>query len=85
MKLVKSPILIGLVCFGLGVGAVLILQKFVLTPKDAHRAASSSALHALRDVRPLFDQFYNDDFFSSSRDPFEQMRKMRERMMKEFE
>lgn len=32
----------------------------------------------------LLDQFYNDDFFGSSKDPFKEMRRMREHMAKEF-
>jgi HSP20 family molecular chaperone IbpA len=30
------------------------------------------------------DSFFNDDFFNSSNSPFEEMRKMQERMMKQF-
>lgn len=33
----------------------------------------------------LLDHFYDDDFFAQNRDPFEQMRKMRKEMMKDFE
>ena len=33
---------------------------------------------------PNFDQMFDDDFFGHSRDPFEEMRRMQDRMLKQF-
>lgn len=84
MRFIKTKLFIGLACFVLGIGVVLLAQKYLLKSKD-DLISGSPSLHAMQSMNSLFDQFYNDDFFSSSRDPFDQMRKMRERMMKEFE
>jgi HSP20 family molecular chaperone IbpA len=83
MKSVIPKIAIGLACFILGIGSVLFFQKFEIRPK--HSESTPPGLHAMRDVNSMFDQFYGNDFFGNSRDPFESMRKMREQMMKEFD
>ncbi|MBL7715694.1 MAG: Hsp20/alpha crystallin family protein [Bdellovibrionales bacterium] len=77
MKIFESKILIGFLCFLVGIGAVLAAQKLLVPPKKELVFASG--------MKPMLDQFYDDEFFSRSRDPFEQMRKMRNRMIKEFD
>jgi HSP20 family molecular chaperone IbpA len=70
---IKNRIVIGLIFFILG-GAITygVLQS---------RAKNQSFT---KNMNPLLDEFYGDNFFDTSRDPFEQMRKMRERFGKEF-
>ena len=81
MKPIYSKALFGLAMFSLGVTAVLLAQKFYLEPRN--QKASTFAFDS-RKLDPLFDQFYNDDFFEKSNDPFKEMRNMRERMLKQF-
>jgi HSP20 family molecular chaperone IbpA len=84
MKPIYSKILIGLVCFGLGVGSMLVTQK---SKKEKPQTISLAApLVDQKDsgTDQLLDHFFNDDFFGKSQDPFDQMRKMREKMMKQF-
>jgi HSP20 family molecular chaperone IbpA len=85
MKPIFSKISIGLVCFALGVGSMLVTQK---AAKEKQQAISF--VHPLVGQKDsgtdqLLDHFFNDDFFGKSEDPFDQMRKMREQMMKQFD
>lgn len=81
MNINKSKIAIGVVSFGFGIASVFAAQHLMA----AHKPESKPLLsHNQLKVDPLFDQFFNDDFFGRSRDPFEEMRRMRERMAKEF-
>lgn len=83
MKILKSKVLIGLVCFVLGVAAALLIQK--LNSKPAITFLASNPPHALKNMDSIFDQFYDDDFFGRSGDPFENMRKMRKQMLQQFD
>jgi HSP20 family molecular chaperone IbpA len=79
----QKKIAIGILCFVLGVGAMFGAQTLWLNkPKPG---TSEPLALAQRNMDSLFDQFYNDDFFGRSHDPFEEMRRMRERMLKDFE
>lgn len=69
MKAFKSKVLIGLVCFVLGVAAALLVQK--LNSKPAITLLASNPTHAMKYMDSLFDPFYDDDFFGRSGDPFE--------------
>jgi HSP20 family molecular chaperone IbpA len=75
MNTLKSKVMIGFVCFALGIGAVLLTQKF--SEKHEMKIANIDSNHSI--------QFYNDDFFGKSNDPFEQMRKMRKQMLDQFD
>lgn len=83
MKAVKNSWFIGIVCFLLGAGSMFGAQRFFL--KERRSNVDFFASHSPRSMDPLFDQFFNDDFFGRSRDPFEDMRRMREKMMRQFE
>jgi HSP20 family molecular chaperone IbpA len=78
----QNKIVIGVLCFALGLGAMYGAHVFWLKPKPV---LSDSISVGPRNMDSLFDQFYNDDFFGRSRDPFEEMRRMRERMLKQFD
>ncbi len=83
MKFFKEKWFIGVLCFALGGASMFGVQKLLL--KERHSNLDLFASRAPRSMDPLFDQFFNDDFFDRSRDPFEEMRQMRERMMRQFE
>jgi HSP20 family molecular chaperone IbpA len=84
MKPIYSKILVGLVCFGLGVGSMVISQR--ATKEKPPSTSFAAPLVGQKDsgTDQLLDHFFNDDFFGKSEDPFSQMRKMREQMMKQF-
>lgn len=83
MKIIRSKVFISALFFVLGIGAVLAVQRFLAKPSDKLELATTS--HSTKTMDSLFDQFYDDDFFGRTHDPFEQMRKMRKRMMKDFD
>lgn len=83
MKILQSKLFIGSLSFLLGVSAILIGQRIFEKPKQSLDVIPK--LHSTYKMDSLLDQFYNDDFFGNAHDPFEQMRKMRKRMMKDFD
>jgi len=99
MNFTKSTLAISLGTFILGAGAMYGLQNYKLSPKanlergetvaetkeESTPATPRKLTFKNSKMKSIFDQFYNDDFFDRSHDPFEEMRKMRERMMKDFE
>lgn len=76
-NILSSRLFLALFSFALGVGSLVLYQKY-FRPKP-------EPLSSLKNIDPLFDQFYNDSFFSRSLDPFESMRQMRKHMEKQFE
>lgn len=83
MKIIQSKLFIGSLSFFLGVCAILLGQKLFQRPKQNLDIVSN--LHSTNRMDSLLDQLYDDDFFGSAHDPFEQMRKMRKHMMKDFD
>lgn len=63
----------------MGIFSLHIYQKYL------SRVKITMSESEVKNINPLFDQFYNDDFFNTSNDPFESMRKMREQMEKQFD
>jgi HSP20 family molecular chaperone IbpA len=82
MNILKSKWFLGLVCFVLGIGAVLLAQK--LTPKRGVSLLASNPPHLVLDRDPLLDGFYSNDPLGKASDPFEEIRTMRKQMLKEF-
>lgn len=82
MKLIQSKLFISSVSFVVGIAAVLLGQKYLYRPKQKLEIVPLT--QSANKMNSLLDQFYDDDFFGSVHDPFEQMRKMRKRMMKDF-
>ena len=81
MKPIFSKIIFGIGMSSLGAITVLLAQRFYFEPK--RERAQSLTFHRQK-TDPFFDPFYNDDFFDKSNDPFQEMLKMRERMLKQF-
>ena len=80
MKFTNTQPFIGITCFAVGAIAMYTIQHFMLKPKYTLKGRFASA----KTMSPLFDQFFNDDFFDRSSDPFKEMRRMREGMLKQF-
>lgn len=82
MKISKAQTRLGFVCFVLGIATVLLAQRlFERHPKSPFLLKTD----APSTMSSVFNQFYNDDFFNQSRDPFEQMKQMRSHLMKQFD
>lgn len=69
MKILKSRAFIGFACFLVGALAVLAAQRLT--------AERQKSLNLSANIDSVFDEVFNDDFFSRAHDPFEQMRQMR--------
>lgn len=83
--MLKYQIIIGFLCFALGVTAVIAVQNFRYT-KDKDIYPENELFNRDGNIdNSTLDSFFDDDFFRSSKFPFEEMEKMRERMMKQFE
>lgn len=73
--------LIYILCFVLGASVMFVAQRYIFKPTYPLQTSFAS----IKPMDPFFDRFFNDDFFGRSRDPFEEMRRMREGMIKQFE
>lgn len=87
MNILKSRVFIGFACFLVGALAVLAAQR--LTAERQKNLNLSEGRLQFRNGAPanidsVFDEVFNDDFFSRAHDPFEQMRQMRNRITKDF-
>jgi len=81
MEFLKSKLLLGMICFVAGIGSLLLYQHF----KETHSKPELGLTHRRWNIDPLFDEAFNNRFFQNTHDPFEEMRKMRQQMMKQFE
>ncbi|MEZ4815082.1 MAG: Hsp20/alpha crystallin family protein [Bdellovibrionota bacterium] len=78
-NILNNRLFIVLLSFALGAGSLFLYQQYI-SPK--HKLESN---FTNKNIDPLFDQFYNDDLFNKSFDPFESMRQMRDKMEKQFQ
>ena len=82
--MLKYQITIGVLCFALGITGLLVFQNY--RGSKVQDVDTSGELFSQKgDLGGTLDSFFNDDFFKSSKSPFEEMRRMQERMMKQFE
>jgi HSP20 family molecular chaperone IbpA len=77
-RLFENRIFLGAICFILGGGVMFAAQT-------AWKRPEHSQMRLARNMNSFLDDSFNDDFFGRSHDPFEQMRKMRQRMLKQFD
>lgn len=82
--MLKHQITIGTLCFILGIAVILLIQNYK-KPVDQDAGAASGNFSQESGIDSTFDSLFNDDFFRSSKSPFEEMRRMQERMMKQFD
>lgn len=81
--MLKYQITIGVLCFALGVAVLLVIQNY--GNNKNHDIDSTDRLFSQeRSINKTLDSFFNDDFFRSSKSPFEEMRRMQKSMMKQF-
>ena len=83
-KMLKYQITIGVLCFALGIAVLLVIQNYRYS-KVQDVGLAGELFSQEGGIDGTLDSFFNDDFFESSKSPFEEMRKMQERMMKQFE
>jgi HSP20 family molecular chaperone IbpA len=81
MKLKSANLIIGFVCLVVGGTSMYLFQNYTLKPKTAQKEFTASS----KTTDPVFDRFFNDDFFDRSGDPLKQMRRMREGMLRQFQ
>lgn len=81
--MLKYQITIGVLCFALGVAVLLVIQNYRKSETSAEDTANS-LFNQDSGIDKTLDSFFDDDFFRSSKSPFGEMEKMRERMMKQF-
>lgn len=83
-KIIFHKAAIGLIFFVIGIGATLFFQNFEFKAKQ-QKDPIDTLFSQKRGLDKTFDRVFDDDFFSSSGDPFSQMKKMRKNMLKRFE
>jgi len=81
--MLKYQITIGALCFALGVAALLALQNYG-DSKSRDTDSTDRLFSQERSMDTTLDSFFDDDFFKSSKSPFDEMRRMQESMMKQF-
>jgi HSP20 family protein len=82
--MLKYQITIGVLCFALGAAVLYAVQSYRSNEKytvDTNDKLSNQE----GSMDKTFDSFFNDDFFRSSKSPFEEMRRMQESMMRQFD
>lgn len=80
MKIFQNRFLVGFFFFALGAASMSAAQYYIQNKGGSARASVASA----NTMNPLFDRFFDEDFFGRSNDPFDDMRRMRESMLKQF-
>lgn len=81
--MLKYQITIGVLCFALGVAALMVFQNY--GNNKSHDIDSTNRLTTQeRRMDKTFDSFFDDDFFRSSESPFDEMKRMQDSMMKQF-
>ncbi len=81
--MLKYQITIGVLCFALGAAVIFAVQNYRTNGKHDINTRDKLSNHEER-MDKTFDSFFNDDFFRSSKSPFEEMRRMQESMMRQF-
>lgn len=80
MKFLNTKSLVGVLCFILGIAFTVGAQRYFIQPKELKQ----NPITHFKRMDPFFDRVFNDEFFNRAHDPFEEMRRMREGMMKQF-
>ncbi|ODS33928.1 MAG: Hsp20/alpha crystallin family protein [Candidatus Scalindua rubra] len=83
--MLKYQIIIGVLCFALGAAALFAVQNYKSDDKQYGKTEDQLFNHEEGSMDKTFDSFFNDDFFRSSKSPFEEMRRMQESIMKQFD
>lgn len=81
--MLKYQITIGVLCFALGAAVLFAVQSYRNNEKNTIETQEELSSQE-GNMDKTFDSFFNDDFFRSSKSPFEEMRRMQESMMRHF-
>ncbi|MDR4498192.1 MAG: Hsp20 family protein [Candidatus Scalindua sp.] len=81
--MLRYQITIGVLCFVLGAVVLLAIQNYRKSGTN-DKDTKDSVLNQEESRDTTLDSLFDDDFFRSNRSPFEEMEKMRERMMNQF-
>ena len=81
--MLKYQITIGALCFAIGVATLLAFQNYG-DNKSRDTGSTDRLFSQERGMDTTLDSFFDDDFFKSSKSPFDEMKKMQESMMKQF-
>ena len=74
-SLLNKPIVI--LILGLVLGGALVGSYFILRPQSKVAVQTPGS-------EKFYDQFFNDDFFGRSKDPFAEMQRMQKQMLSQF-
>lgn len=74
----QNRITIAVVSFIVGALSLHAVKSYIIADKESNITSARKA------IPPMFDEFYNDDFFGYSLDPFKSLQKMREHMKRQF-
>lgn len=85
-SILLNRVFLSLFFFSAGLGVAFAYEKNFSQLKSpvASESARVAQSPAQDDLEAVFDGLFNDDFFRQSGDPFTQMRRMREQMLKNF-
>lgn len=78
----SNRIVLAVLFFVIGGATDLTLNKY-MNKKNA-TAHEKSDMSEIEKSHNFFDNFYNEDFFGKSKDPFEEMRRMQGQMLKQL-
>lgn len=78
----SNRIILAVLFFAIGGATDLALNKYIY--KKSKAAHDMSDVSEIEKSHSFFDNFYNDDFFGQSKNPFEEMRRMQSQMFKHF-
>ena len=81
--MLRYQITIGVLCFTLGAAVLFVIQNYRKSWTN-DKNTTDTGLNQDSDIDKTLDSFFDDDFFRSNRPPFDEMEKMRERMMNQF-
>ncbi|GAX61820.1 small heat shock protein [Candidatus Scalindua japonica] len=81
--MLKYQITIGVLCFALGAAVLFAVQSYRTNGKYEITTIDKLSNHE-ESMDKTLDSFFDDDFFRSSKSPFDEMRRMQESMMRQF-
>lgn len=80
-KLFANKFALAVLCFVLGGFSVWGVNRYIEHKKEPDRVF---VFPLKQGADRFFNDFFNNEFFDRSRDPFEEMRRMQEQMLKQF-
>lgn len=85
MKFLRSKFFVGLAGFAFGLGTMFVTQRVTRLVSGSTQSVPSLKAQNDSSMEKAIDDFNNNSFFDKSDDPFEQMRRMQGRFLKQFD